>query len=369
MTPPVLLTGATGFVGMEVLAQLLEREDREVVCLIRAADQAGADARLEGVLSALWRDPSAHRPQVRAVAGELTQPGLGLGGDERTALAEQVGSVLHCAASIAFDLSLEDARAVNVDGTREVLAFCREARALGRFGRYVHVSTAYVAGRHEGTFFEHHLQEGQAFRNTYERTKWEAEHLVAEASDLAPVIARPSIVMGESSSGWTPAFNVLYWPLRAFGRGLFDTIPARPEARVDIVPVDYVAEGLVRLLDDATDGVINLVAGAEAPTMEELIALASAHFGRERPPFVEPGSIGTGSAAADDHGAVYFPYFDMDVVFDDARARAALEPAGLRPPRIGDYFATLMGYAEEAKWGKAPLTREEARERATAVPA
>ena len=49
-------------------------------------------------------------------------------------------------------------------------------------------------------------------------------------------IARPSIVVGESGTGWTPAFNVLYWPLRAFARGLFDTIPARPDGRVDVVP-------------------------------------------------------------------------------------------------------------------------------------
>jgi thioester reductase-like protein len=369
VSAPVLLTGGTGFLGMEVLAQLLEHDDRDVLCLVRAHDQAAADARLAGVLAALWRDPAAHRPRVRAVVGDVTQPNLGLDPAERTALAEQVGAVLHCAASISFDLSLEDARQVNVEGTREVLALCREARATGCLERLVHVSTAYVAGQHAGTFAESQLDAGQAFRNTYERTKWEAEHIVQAAGDLAPVVARPSIVVGESASGWTPTFNVLYWPLRAFSRGLFDTVPARREARIDIVPVDYVAAALVRLLDEPSPGVVNLVAGREAPTAEELIALASARFGRERPPFVEPGSAGTGSAAADDHGAVYFPYFDMDVVFDDTRAREVLGPAGLRPPRLADYFGTLIDYAEAAKWGKAPLTREEARERASVVPA
>jgi long-chain acyl-CoA synthetase len=353
---------------MEVLAQLLEQGEREVLCLVRAEDQASADARLEGVLAALWRDPAPYRPRVRAVPGDVTRPGLGLVGAERSRIAAEVGAVLHCAASIAFDLALEDAREVNVAGTREVIRLCREARALGRLERFVHVSTAYVAGEHAGTFGEDQLDTGQAFRNTYERTKWEAEHAVVRAGDLAPVIARPSIVMGDSTSGWTPAFNVLYWPLRAFSRGLFDTVPARPEARVDIVPVDYVAAALIRLLDEPATGVVNLVAGRDAPTAEELIALASARFGRERPPFVAPGSTGTGSAAADDHGAVYFPYFDMDVVFDDARASAVLGE-GLRPPRLADYFGTLIDYAEEARWGKSPLTREEARERVPAVPA
>jgi thioester reductase-like protein len=367
--PPVLLTGATGFVGMEVLARLLERGERDVLTVIRAADDAAAEARLDAVLARLWRDPDPYRRRVQAVAGDVTRPGLGIGGARRSGIAEGVGAILHCAASIAFDLPLEEARTINVEGTREVIGFAREAKALGRLERFVHVSTAYVAGRHGGTFRERQLDAGQSFRNTYERTKWEAEHIVAEATDLAPVIARPSIVMGEAESGWTPAFNVLYWPLRAFARGLFDTVPARSEAHVDVVPVDYVAEALVHLIESDASGVVNLVSGRAAPRVHELIELASAHFDRPRPTVVEPGSAGSGSAAADDHGAVYFPYFEMDVVFDDARARAVLGGAGIHCPRLVDYFDTLMDYADVARWGKAPLTREEARERATPVAA
>jgi thioester reductase-like protein len=367
--PPVLLTGATGFVGMEVLARLLERAERPVIALIRAADDDAAERRLDEVLARLWRDPSPYRDRVHAVAGDVTQPGLGIGGPRRTGITEGVGAILHCAASIAFDLPLAEARRVNVEGTREVLGFAREAKAVGRLERFVHVSTAYVAGRHGGTFRERQLDTGQEFRNTYERTKWEAEHIVAAATDLAPVVARPSIVMGEASSGWTPAFNVLYWPLRAFGRGLFDTVPAKLDAHVDVVPVDYVAEALVHLLESDASGVVNLVSGRAAPRVHELIDMAAAHFDRPAPAVVEPGTAGSGSAAADDHGAVYFPYFEMDIVFDDARARALLGPAGIRCPRLHDYFDTLMDYADAARWGKTPLTREEARERPTLVAA
>ena len=106
------MTGATGFLGMEVLARLLEAGDREVVCLVRAADTAAAEARLDGVLETLWTDPSPYRPRVRAIAGDLTSPGLGMDVVERTELAEEVGAVLHCAASISFDLPLEEARAI-----------------------------------------------------------------------------------------------------------------------------------------------------------------------------------------------------------------------------------------------------------------
>jgi thioester reductase-like protein len=358
MKQPVFLTGATGFLGMEVLARLLEAGDREVIALIRAADDAAAEDRLHGVLSALYRDPSNHRERVRAVAGDVTSPGLGLENGKRTALAEEVGAVLHCAASIAFDLPLEEARKINVEGTREVIGFARECKSLGRLERFVHVSTAYVCGKFEGTFRERQLDAGQEFRNTYEQTKWEAEHVVREAGDLSPCIARPSIVMGESDTGWTPAFNVLYWPLRAFSRGLFDEIPSLPSAHVDIVPVDYVADALVHLLDVGEEGVFNLVSGREAPFASELVELACDRFDRPRPKVVEGGGGGD-----DDAGAVYLPYFDMELVLDDARARAVLEPAGIRAPRLPDYFGRLMDYAELVKWGKRSMTREEAHQR------
>jgi nucleoside-diphosphate-sugar epimerase len=230
------------------------------------------------------------------------------------------------------------------------------------------VSTAYVAGITRGTFRERQLDAGQEFRNTYEQTKWEAEHVVAEADDLAPVVARPSIVMGESQSGWTPAFNVLYWPIRAFTRGLFEEVPARPEAMVDVVPVDYVADALVHLLEhNGSSGVVNLTAGRDAITVGRLVEVTAHTLGREAPPIVPPGTVGTGSAHADDHAEVYFPYFDMDMVFDDSRARALLGPAGIRCPRFEEFFPHLIEYAQSTRWGKNPLTREEARAAAAAA--
>lgn len=360
MKNPVFLTGATGFLGMEVLARLLEKGDRDVVALVRAADSAAATERLHGVMAKLWRDPSPYFARVKAIAGDVTSPGLGMDREERSQVAEEVTAVMHCAASISFDLPLDEARLINVEGTREIIGFAREAKSCGRLDRFVHVSTAYVAGITKGTFRERQLDAGQEFRNTYEQTKWEAEHVVNEASDLDPVIARPSIVMGESGSGWTPAFNVLYWPIRAFSRGMFQEVPARPEALVDVVPVDYVADALVHLLETSSSGVVNLVSGNEACSVDDLVGMTSAAFGREKPPVVAPGSTGTGSAAADEHAQVYFPYFDMDMVFDDSRARALLGPAGITCPHLTDYFPRLIEYAQQTRWGKAPQTREEA---------
>jgi thioester reductase-like protein len=355
---PVFLTGATGFLGMEVLARLLERADRDVICLVRASDELEAQKRLDGVLSRLWDEPAPYRSRARAVAGDVTRPGLGMDGRLRTELAEDVGAVLHCAASITFDLPLEEAREINVEGTREVIGFAREAQSLGRLTRFVHVSTAFVGGLHSGVFGEDQLDTGQGFRNTYERTKWEAEHVLAAAADLSPAIARPSIVMGDSTTGWTPAFNVLYWPLRAYARGLFEKVPALPHGRVDVVTVDYVADSLVALLDREDTGVFNIVSGHDAVTVDELLDLASTRFGRPKAELTAPG--------ADDNvgaGGVFLPYFEVKTVFDDARARALLEPQGIGQAPFASCFGALMDYADAAGWGKRAMTRDAARRR------
>src|SRR6476646_1648088 len=95
----------------------------------------------------------------------------------------------------------------------------------------MHVSTAYVAGDRRVTAYEDDAEHG-AFRNAYEQTKHEAERLV-RASGLPWTIARPSIVVGESDSGWTSSFNVLYGPLRAFAAGAYRERAQRPVEDVE----------------------------------------------------------------------------------------------------------------------------------------
>ena len=75
----VLITGTTGFIGMEVLARYLERSERPVVTLVRAADDHAANARLQAVLDNLFGSRAAkHADRVQAYASDLTAPGLGL---------------------------------------------------------------------------------------------------------------------------------------------------------------------------------------------------------------------------------------------------------------------------------------------------
>ncbi len=359
MSGAILLTGATGFLGMDALASLLEREDERIAVLIRARDDDGARGRLDDVLARLYDERPDAAARVRAVRGDLLEPDLGLSRRDREWLVGSVDRIVHCAASISFELPLREARAINVRGVERVIALAREIAAGGTLRRIVHVSTAYVSGRHTGEFGEQDLDLGQQFRNTYECSKFEAERLLRGVEDLPLAAARPSIVVGHSASGWTSAFNVLYWPMRAFERGLLDEVPAREDSIVDFVPVDYVTAGILALLDDETArGTYNLVAGDAALSAGELVQLHSSITGREPVRFVaQQGADGEASGLP--AGAETFaPYFDVRCRFGDERARALLDGAGVAKPHAGDYLERLLAYARTTGWGKRPLSRQ-----------
>jgi thioester reductase-like protein len=329
----VLLTGATGFVGKEILDRLLSR-GRRVYALVRAANDDAAAARL------------GRHAHLTPVAGDIEKPGLGLAPD----VAQDITTVVHCAASVSFDLSLEDSRRVNVEGTRNVVDFARRCPGLERLS---YISTAYVAGEPRRLFQEDELDVGQRFRNPYERSKFEAERLVRlRGAGLPLQILRPSIVVGDSRTGRTSSFNVLYGPLKAFARGAIPAIPARRSSPVDIVPVDYVADRTVELAEDGPDGTFHLVAGRNATTVGRLLELASTEFGRKPPAVLPPAAYRRllhpwlrRKYAGLRRMEVYFPYFAMRVRFDDRR----LGPA----PPVEGYFHRLVEFAERARWGSA----------------
>jgi thioester reductase-like protein len=371
----VLLTGATGFVGMELLARYLERSERRVVALVRAEGREAAGARIDGVLDNLfgWRARD-HRARVEAVAADMTLPGMGLAARTREQLAERVTTIVHSAASVSFGLPLDEARAVNLEGTRHMLELAGRGCELGVLERYAHISTAYVAGTHAGRFFERDLDVGQGFHNSYEQSKYEAEQLVRGRPEVPFTIMRPSIVVGDRNSGWTSAFNVLYWPLRALARGVFAAVPASPSAPVDVVSIDYVADAIAELCEGAGDAgqTYHLTAGPQASTMGEIVSFASGYFHRPGPKLVPPGEFASvensvaQSALAE--GQVYFPYFSVATTFDDAFTRARLEPAGIRVSPLREYLGRLLDFATRARWGKRPIGRAEALTRFRASP-
>jgi thioester reductase-like protein len=366
----VLLTGATGFVGMELLARYLERGRRHVYAIVRASSDDAARERINRVLANLFEARAARfAPRVHAVAGEMTAPRLGLAKDRFAELAERVDTIVHSAASVSFALPLDDARAINLDGTRNMLEFAELARERGGLERYGHISTAYVAGTHDGRFSECDLDVGQEFRNSYERSKFEAEQLVRSRQGLPFTIMRPSIVVGDRRSGWTAAFNVLYWPLRAFARGLFTAVPGVPTAPVDVVSIDYVSDAIHELCE-SSGGIgetYHLTAGINASTIQEIANAASRYFDKPLPRVLSPlefdalqGDGADRERSALEGSSVYFPYFSVGTVFDDAATRARLEPSGISASPLGDYLERLLDFATRSRWGKRPIGRAEA---------
>lgn len=373
---PLLLTGATGFLGMELLARYLERTDRTVYALVRARDDDEAQTRLRAAVARVVDAPGRFDHRLLAIRGDVALPGLGISRSRRLALAESVTEIVHSAASVSFTLPLAEAREINVEGTRRMLELAELCTARGSLRRFAYVSTAYVAGDARGTFGEDDHDVGQGFRNTYERTKWEAEGLVRAHAERLPVqIFRPSIVVGEQETGWTAAFNVIYAPLRAFAKGAsVPLIPGRRSAPVDVVPVDYVADAIFALTgrDEGVGETYSLAAGPQASSVGELVTLSAQTFERSRPLIVPPGLYGrtihplvlrrsSGARRAWlQQAPVFFPYFALRVRHDTTRTRAALAADGLGPPPLATYFDRLVDFAEAARWGRRTLSRVDA---------
>lgn len=373
----VLITGATGFVGREVLTRYLEQTDRTVYALVRANDAPAADKRLRDGLRSATGSDVAESPRLVAVPGDVQQAGLGLEDEERDRLADEVSDVIHSAASVSFALPLDESRAINVEGTRNVVDFADQCADRGGLHRLCYVSTAYVAGTHEGEFGEDDLAVGQEFRNPYEESKFEAERLVRIRGKHLPVqIVRPSIVVGEKRSGWTGSFNVLYAPLKAFVKGGLPALPGDPTAPVDVVPVDYVADAIFELSsgNGAEDNrTFHLVAGRDATTVARLVGLAAGRLNRRSPqllraepytrlvhPLLKRLASSRGRRTLSQM-EVFFPYLSARVSYADRRSRRRLEPHGIEPGRVDSYFDRLMGFAQRARWGREEITREEAR--------
>ena len=359
-----VISGATGFLGRELVLHLLASDpSAHLTLLVRGRDEAQAQARGLALLAsrlqgAALADATA---RVEVLRADLEQERLGLTTRGHDELVARTVGVIHGAASVTFSLPLEQARAINVDGTRRMLDLARHARA-----HLDYIGTAYVAGEREGLILETELERGQTFRNTYERTKCEAERLVhARGSEQAVTVYRPSIIVGDSRTGRTSSFKVLYWPLKLFARG-FRVVPGRAETPMDVVPSDFVVEALAHLRrQPGREGqVYHLCAGPErTATLGELVDLVARFFNVRPPIFVEPRLFVSARPLIDRFtwgrlrrvlvaGRVYTPYLSLNLAFDTQNTTRGLRGTGIEVPRVEDYFANLFRFAVDSDWGK-----------------
>ena len=353
----IFLTGATGFIGSGVLQDWLVHEpDTEISILVRARRGADPQTRARRLLQDILLSPEAYSDRISIVEGDISLARFGISDSAYQDLTDRTAHIIHCAAAVRFDLPLEEARAINVAGSQNVLALGRRCRNLRRLD---YVGTAYIAGRRTGILKEDELDLGQQHNNTYEKTKLESELLMREAmTDLPITIHRPSIVICDSRTGRISAYSAFFRMLKAYNLGRLSALPGDPSTLLDLVPMDYVA-GLIReiaLRPDNLGKCFHLTAGPENLTPLSLVAqLASQHFGRAPFAIVTPEVFEAAVRKRDTQLteeerdligeiAIYRPYLSASPRFDNSNVRTLLGPSYAPPPPLASYFQKMAAY-------------------------
>lgn len=233
-----LLTGAAGFYGGYLLAEMLKQSDAKIYCLIRAAD---VEAAWKKLLTGLKRYKAqvSHDDLARivAVVGDITQPKLGLAAERYDELADEVSLVLHCAASDNFYLPYSAVSRTNVNGTLETLRFCLHRRLKS----FQHVSSC-AAG-----LFDAGAQDSENYGlyNGYAQSKYVAEKVVVQLAEkgLPAATYRLGYLYRLGLEGFDDAdsFETLMHAMVEL-----KMVPIM-DAVFDLTPVDYAAASVIRM--------------------------------------------------------------------------------------------------------------------------
>jgi nucleoside-diphosphate-sugar epimerase len=376
MPQHLLLTGATGQVGRYLVRDLLLKGQPLAVLLRPRGDQTARD-RLEGVLGHWERELGRPLPRPVCLEGDVTLPGLGLDAATRRWAARHCDVLLHNAASLSFagaDRN-KDPWLTNLTGSAHVLEFCRQTG----IGRLHYVSTAYVCGKRSGVIYEDELDRGQDFRNDYERCKCEAEKRVRAADFLESLtVYRPAVIVGDSRTGYTAAYNGLYpylqfpWlvgqfaPRDADGRWHAPVrINLTGDERRNLVPIDWVSAVLTHmLLRPEWHGRTYHLTPRQPVTARTIEEAMAANYGYYGPRFVGPEALARGPLNELEkhfyqYVETYQPYWHEEPIFDAAHTAAAAPH--LPCPVIDVPFLTrLIQFAVSDRWGKGVGKRERA---------
>ncbi len=350
------VTGATGFIGRHLVEELLKREGT-VYALVRDGSRGRLDA-LRQRLSAGDR--------LVGVAGDLTQPGLGI--DDFDA---SIDHLFHLAAIYDMTADEESSRRANVDGTRHAVEFAN-ARSVGCFH---HTSSIAVAGRFNGLFREDMFDEGQTLDHPYFATKWESEKIVRDEIETPRRIYRPGIVIGHSETGEIDKIDGPYYFFKLLQK-LRDTLPpwfplAGPEGKkANLVPVDFVARAMDHIAhmpdDDLPCMTFHLVDPKPLTTGQSLNEFAKAAHAPQfamrvdanmtniipKPIMAGLNALPTVKAIRNQVlGDLHIPpavleYRDFDADFDARETQRALSGTGIAVPPLSTYAAKVWDYWE-----------------------
>src|SRR5215467_10531433 len=270
----IFLTGSTGYIGGHVAANLLERYDSTLNVLVRGNDPHDAEVRLWNALQLHLSFPKFYeylQAKIRIFVGDLTDPRFGLSQDTYDRLVHTTDSVIHCAASLNRK-SEKSCLNVNLRGTLEVLQLARRSHYYHGLQRFSNVSTVAVAGKrnHELVSEDRSIEWERSDYDPYARTKKFCEHMVRELlPDVPKTVFRPSIVLGDSRYPETTQFDMV--KAFVFLAGL-KALPFRPNDRIDIVNVDFVADAIATLHQktDPRYDIYHLSAGANSQTCRDI---------------------------------------------------------------------------------------------------
>ncbi len=375
MAEHIFMTGGTGLVGTHLIPRLLRAfPGSEVTLLVRGDDDADAASRVERIALAAEGPggiPGA-RQRIRGLRGDVMLEGCGLRAADLDALVRDTTYIIHGAATIRFDHPIDEAREVNCGGTRRMLAIAGRCVEHGRLKRFVYIGTSSVSGQRAGIVTEEELETGQRFFNTYEQSKCESERIVRDHFGRIPaVIFRPSIIIGDSRTGATSSFNVIYIPLRLLQRGILTFVPGNPATKMDLVPIDWVDDVMVHVMgrDAAVGKVCHVTAGpARAASLGEVVQGARAYFDLHAPlaaprtmefisreEFERRRTLTRGrEEALLGQLDTLLPYISIDRLFDSRNTDALLEGSGIAFPPFSSYAEKIFAYCLRTRWGKLP---------------
>jgi thioester reductase-like protein len=356
----IFLTGSTGYIGAHIASIILERHADRLNLLVRAKTDEEANERLWHALQLHLDFPrfrDALETRISVFRGDLTDPRFGLEPTDYARLIGTTESVIHCAASLNRK-SEKTCLNVNLRGTLEVAQLGRRAHDAHGLRRFSQVSTVAVAGHrsHEVVTEDASIDWGRSDYDPYARTKKFTEHMVRELlPDVQRTVFRPSIVLGDSRRPETTQFDMV----RAFVfLASLPVLPFRPTDKIDIVPVDYVAESVVALHQKPKPAheIYHLSSGTLSETFGRLTHALAESAGKMEPlywPGLEGnfstvvnmlsnsrGSIGRSASLL----KVFMPYLVWDTVFDNSRVVAEM---GRAPEPFSKYCYPLLRFSRD----------------------
>jgi len=242
-----LLTGASGFLGIHLLVQLLQDTNDRVYCLVRASNSAEAVRRIEATLASYGLTRYYDAQRVTVFVGDLTKPALGLSSGDFTHLAQEVGCIYHCGATVNVTYPYSALKAANVDGTQEILRLATTTTIKPvHFVSTLNVFSAPRSSDESWILEDDLLDNWRDLVDGYSQTKWVAERIVMIARDVGvPVtIFRPGLIGGHSQIGIVPQTNLIW----ALVKGCIQLGYAPDiDLDIDLAPVDYVSAAIVAI--------------------------------------------------------------------------------------------------------------------------